>query len=84
MTELLFLFEINLQSFQSQSEFQLIEHQNISSMQLTVLSVSFKSVTSRNRERENDGVNNLNWFDEVFIDLKLMTMLEHPEIGYFI
>lgn len=53
-------------------------------MQLTVLSVSFKSVTSRNRERENDGVNNLNWFDEVFIDLKLMTMLEHPEIGYFI
>lgn len=84
MTELLFLFEMNLQSFQSQSEFQLIEHQNISSMQLTVLSVSFKSVTSRNRERENDGVNNLNWFDKVFIDLKLMTMLEHPEIGYFI
>lgn len=83
MTELLFLFEMNLQSFQSQSEFQLIEHQNISSMQLTVLSVSFKSVTSRNRERENDGVNNLNWFDKVFIDLKLMTMLEHPEIGYF-
>lgn len=35
-------------------------------MELTILSVSFKDVTSINRKRENGDVINLNWSVKVF------------------